>query len=79
MWHWGGFGWMFGGIFGILVLIGIILLILWAVRRGGGWQGGAGWSPGQPRTRDALDIARERYARGEISQSEFLEIKKNLQ
>jgi putative membrane protein len=72
--HWGGFGWqMFGGFFGLVILVSIILLIVWAARR----SSGAGWSS-QPGGKNALDIARERYARGEISKAEFDEIKKNL-
>ncbi len=70
--HWGGFGWpVFGGFFGLIFLVLIILLIVWLARRSSGGIPGGG--------RSALDIARERYARGEISKAEFDEIKKNLQ
>jgi len=34
---------------------------------------------GQPRGQAALDIAKERYARGEITKDQFDEIKKGLQ
>jgi putative membrane protein len=71
---WGGFGWVFGGFFSLIFLIIIILVILWAVRQG---SGGPGWS-GRENGRNALDIARERYARGEITAAEFEEIKRNL-
>jgi putative membrane protein len=66
------FGWHFaaGAIIGILLLILLVLLIVWAVRR---WKR-APMSVGQ----GPIDIARERYARGEISLAEFEEIKKNL-
>jgi putative membrane protein len=68
----GGFGWwMFGAIFMIIFWGGLIALIVWAVtrlsRRGG------------PGHRDALDIARERYARGEIARDQFEQIKRDLQ
>ena len=72
--HWGGFGWMFGGFFGLIILIVIILVILWVVRQNNGGLGLGGRESG----RNALDIARERYARGEISKAEFEEIKRNL-
>jgi len=71
MWH---DGWMwFGGIFGFLLLIGFILLVVWLVTRP--W--GASGTPGEGRS-NALEIARERYAKGEISHEEFEKIKKNL-
>ena len=72
--HWGGFGWMFGGFFGLIILIVIILVILWVVRQNSGGVGLGGRESG----RSAVDIARERYARGEISKAEFEEIKRNL-
>ena len=79
MMHWGGFGWMFGGFFGLIILIGIILLVVWLARRGGSVQGGCcGGAPTEYSNRSALDIARERYARGEITKAEFDEIVRNL-
>ncbi len=73
-----GFGWMFGGFFGLIFLVLIIWLIVWAVRRGAAPQGGCCGGPIEYRGRSALDIARERYARGEISKAEFDEITRNL-
>ncbi len=71
LWH---DGWMwFGGIFGLLMLIGFIILVVWLATRN--W--GASGTSGEGRN-NALDIARERYARGEISHEEFEKIKKNL-
>ena len=56
----------------ILVWVVVIVLIVWGVialtRREG--AGAAQKSP--------LDIARERYARGEISKEEYEEIRKSL-
>lgn len=65
----GQFGWV-GIVIGILLLVLLILLIVWAVGRGKRYSMSAGRGP--------LDIARERYAKGEISLAEFEEIKKNL-
>ena len=66
---------MFFGGWMIIVWIIIIALIVWGVvalvRRG------SSASDASPK-RDPLDIARERYAKGEITKEEFEEIKKNL-
>jgi putative membrane protein len=66
---------MFFGGWMMLVWIVITGLIIWGivalVRRGTSISGTA-------QKRDPLDIARERYAKGEIGKEEFDEIKKNL-
>lgn len=66
---------MFFGGWMIIVWIVILGLIVWGVvaltRRSG-----AGSAPDSNRT--PLDIARERYAKGEISKDEFERIKKDL-
>ena len=75
MWWYGpdmGWGMMIvGAIIWLLFLGGIIALVVWAItratRRGGT---GSGANP--------LDIARERYAKGEISREQFEQIKKDL-
>lgn len=82
MWfgHMGNFG--FGG----MLLGGLIMLIFWgsmiavtviAVRAV--WNSGSGRS-GSPSPSDdaAIEIAKQRYASGDISREEFLEIKKDL-
>ncbi len=78
MWHFGdGMGWwmMFGGILMVLLWGVIIALVVWGVNRLTG-RGGSGSTT--PEKRDPLDIAKERYARGEISKEEFEQIKKDL-
>ena len=72
MWDFGtGWGWAFGGFFMILFWIGLIILIAWVVMKivkGNSTE-----------TKNvALDIARERYAKGEIAKEEFEQIKKDL-
>lgn len=78
MWHGdGGMGWwmVFGGIWMVLFWGGIIALVVWGIKklteRGGSGTGGTD-------KRDPLDIAKERYARGDISKEEFEQIKKDL-
>ncbi|OGO30780.1 MAG: hypothetical protein A2Z29_03760 [Chloroflexi bacterium RBG_16_56_11] len=66
---------MFFGGWMIIFWVVIVALVIWGVvslaRRG------ISTSEAPPR-RDPLDIARERYARGEIKKEEFEELKKNL-
>jgi putative membrane protein len=83
MWGWpnmmGGFG---GGIewiiiilsfiFFILIIIGIILLIVWLVKRA--TDSGIEDKTGNK----ALDILKERYAKGEITKDQYESIKKDL-
>lgn len=77
MWHaHDGMGWwmVFGGVFWIIFLVTIVWLLV---------------SLGSPRTRDdhgtrpitgddAREIARQRYARGEINREEFQQILRDL-
>lgn len=75
MMHGWGMGW-FGGIFYLifwfLVIVGMVFLIKWLVQMSKGHsQAGSSGSR-------ALDILKERYARGEIEKDEFEEKKKDL-
>ena len=83
--HWGmgpgmmggwGMGW-FGGIIMIaiwvLVIVGLVFLIRWLIQT---TKAGKDVTGGSPR---ALDILKERYARGEIDKEEFEEKKRVLQ
>lgn len=65
-----GYGSMFFGlIFWILIIVLAYLLIRWLVEQNKTRIG---------EEKSALDIAKERYAKGEITQEEFDEIKKRL-
>lgn len=68
---WGGM-WLFP----ILFLIVVVLAAYLIARRGGMTQraGGAETPVSEP----ALEIAKKRYAKGEISREDFLEMKKDL-
>jgi putative membrane protein len=70
-------GWwmVFGGIFLVLFLGGIIALIVWGINKA---SPGNGSSSGSARKINPLDIAAERYAKGEISRADFEQIKKDL-
>ncbi len=75
MWHMhDGWGWwvVFGWIWFVLFWGGIIALVVWAVNRLGGRSHNA------PPPKTPLDIARERYARGEINAEEFERIRQDL-
>lgn len=83
-WGWGRgmhpMGWMWGAwgismmlgmlLFWGLVIAGIVLMVRWLVR-----QGGDGGERGRDR---ALEILRERYARGEINKEEFESRRRDL-
>ena len=78
MWQFGdGMGWwmVFGGIWMTLFWGAVIGLVVWLVIRLSRRAGRSDRSDGR---RTPLDIARERYARGEISREEFEQIRKDL-
>jgi len=78
-----GFGW--GGMwFGWLMMIGftiaVVVLIVWLVRLSTpGATTGAGAAGSSPRTATALEMLQARYARGEISKEEYLDVRATLQ
>lgn len=74
MWHYGdGMGWLtvFGGLWMFIFWGGLIALIVWGVTR----LSGRGNFVHKD---DPLDMAKERYAKGEITRQEFEQIKNNL-
>lgn len=77
MWFHDGMGWrvVVGGIWNLLWLAALIGLIVWVVGR----LTSRSHEPTRtPDRQDALEIAKLRYARGEITKEEFEEIKRNL-
>ncbi len=71
MWGWGAGGWL-GGLWMVLFWVGVVLLIVWAVR--------TATAAGQPRSvgSSAIEILEERYARGEIDAAELSERRRQL-
>lgn len=59
----GGFMWLFWLI--------LIVVVIWVIM--------AGTSGGGPQSKSPLELAQERYAKGEISREEFEQIRKDIQ
>ena len=68
----GWFGGIFMIVFWILILAGLVFFIKWLIQSTG--SGRVGGSSGNR----AIEILKERYARGEINQVEFETMKTNL-
>jgi len=67
----GGMGMtLLGLLFLLLVLAGVALLVIWAVRRSGGGLGSG--------REDPMEILRARYARGEVGCEEFERMREDL-
>ena len=72
-WGWGmGFGMISMVLFWILIILGIVVLVRWVAG-----PASSGLPPAPP-VKTALDILKERYARGEIDKQEFEEKKRDL-
>ena len=69
-WGWMGFGMIGMSLFWIFLIIGVVALVR------GTW--GFGASPARHPGKAALDILKERYARGEIEKEEFAQKKRDL-
>ena len=82
MWHTGdGMGWwmLWGGLMMVFFWGAIIALVIWAVQSVGRGDGGHAQSGATPPARTPLDIAKERYARGEITREQFEEVRRTLE
>jgi putative membrane protein len=70
MWGWDvGWWWLVMPIGMIIFWGGVIALIIWAIRQFAEGRGGGD---------NAIEIARDRYARGDISREEFGQIRRDL-
>jgi putative membrane protein len=67
----GSFGMIFGFIFFIAVIVGIVFLIVWLVKRFGN-------ATTDKTSYRSTDILKERYAKGEITKEQFDNMAKDL-
>ncbi len=72
-WGMGWFGMIFMLVFWVLVVVGLAFLIKWLIQATKGEKDVPNGSS------KAIDILKERYARGEINKEEFEKIKRDLQ
>ena len=68
-----GMGWGFGGVFFAIILligviVGIIFLVRWLINKNGSEM-----------PQNSQEILKNRYARGEISREEYLQLKSDLE
>jgi len=88
MWRWDQFmemgplawiGMALIGLFWLAVVVGVIVLVVYLVRRAGQGQQYPPYGGRPPEARSsALQILEERYARGDIDREEFLQRKADL-
>ena len=65
----GGFG-LIGLLFNIVIIVGIIVLVVWAVKRYTGASNNSNQSP--------REISQARYARGEITREQYQQMLSDL-
>lgn len=79
-WDWGltGWGWVAMG-FMILFMVafwgGIIFLIVWGIKK---LTERTGTTTGRGEWQNPLDIAKERYAKGEITKEQYEQLKRDI-
>jgi len=74
----GWIGWILNLVITLGVIIGIIVLVIWAVRRLTSGQGQTLNSFGPERPSTAQEILQTRYARGEITREEYRQMLADL-
>ena len=70
-WGWIGLGVLHMGLFWILVILGIVVLVKWLAS-------GPPTSLPPRSERRALDILKERYAKGELTREQFEQMKREI-
>jgi putative membrane protein len=77
--HMAGIGLGFGWIFMLIVWVLVIGVIVFLVRGVSGHGCGHLRDEKKPREKTAVDILKERYAKGEISKDDFEKMKKDVE
>lgn len=75
--HMGGLGWggwIIGGLFMLLVVVGLLVLAYFAIRSAASHQDGEAHQNEQ----NALEILKRRYARGEIDKAEYEAVRRDI-
>jgi putative membrane protein len=67
-WGWMSLGFIHMALFWVLMILGIVVLVKWL---------GSGSSPPHPEKR-AIDILKERYAKGELTREQFEQMKRDV-
>lgn len=70
-WWMGGYMWFFSILFWILIIAGVVLVVSWLVNK----DSQASARP----TESALEILKQRYARGEIDRETFERMKRDIE
>jgi putative membrane protein len=70
----GGYG-VIGLLFNLAAVVGIVLLVVWAVKR---FSGGAGVSNQPGGSQSPREILQARYARGEITREQYQQMLQDL-
>jgi putative membrane protein len=71
----GLFGGLIGLIFNLAIIIGIVILVVWAVKR---FTGGAANGNQTSGNQSPREILQARYARGEITRDQYQQILQDL-
>jgi putative membrane protein len=79
MWGNGWHGWFFGPLMMLFFLALAVAVVVLIVRWLGGTAQGGSPTPSAPARKDAIDILKDRFARGEIEKEEFEEKRRILE
>jgi len=64
-----------GGTVGLLILIALVVIVVYLLTRS---STGRGQTESTPASKTAMEVLKERYARGEITRDEYMEMREHL-